>query len=335
MYTEICREFRAMNTDVIALVVAETSQSAVATAALARVEALFAKVEAALSRFRPTSELSTLNRSAGQRFAASPLLFEAVDRAVRAARETAGVFDPTVLGALVAAGYDRSFELLATSSAAAAPSPRPSAGTWREIELDRRHQTIRLPAGCGIDLGGIGKGWTVDRATELLSGFAGFAIDAGGDIFAGGTQKDGSPWSVGVADPDHPERDLLSFVVRDAAVATSSTARRRWQQAGRPQHHLIDPRTGQPAQSGVVSATVLAESVARAEVLAKVALILGPEDGLELLNSQPGATGLLVLPGGKTLLSNTLRTGSEPARTGGSPWPGEPTPPIQEARYVV
>ena len=302
---ETSRTFRAMNTDILVIVATPAEQCAQAETALSDVEALFAGVEAAVSRFRPESELSRLNRSAGRPFVASPLLFTLVAEALEAARATGGLFDPTILGALVAAGYDRSFELL--SLAHGAPTTRPAGGrahTWRDVCLDARSRTIILPPGSGLDLGGIGKGWAADRAARRLRLFGNYAVDAGGDISVGGVQGDGGPWAIGIEDPRHPGSDLAVIGVRDGAVATSTSARRRWSSAGKERHHLIDPRTGLPAESEVISATVTARSAARAEVLAKAALLLGPELGLRFLEEQPDAEGLLVLTGGETRVSS-------------------------------
>ncbi|MEA2641649.1 MAG: FAD:protein transferase [Chloroflexota bacterium] len=300
---EIERAWRAMNTDVVAIVNAPPGLVAAGERALSEVEQLFHDVEAALSRFRETSELSALNRAAGAPFNATPLLIGVVEAALEAARVTDGAFDPTILGVLVAAGYDRSFEQLVEPGPEPASTAATSRWSWRDVQIDHVAGTIELPAGCGLDLGGIGKGWTVDRAAERLAPFGSFAVDAGGDMSAGDSDRDGGPWTVGVENPLDPGQDLLELAVRDRAVATSTVARRRWQQAGAARHHLIDPRTGQPSDSGVLSVTVVADSVARAEVLAKAALILGPEDGRRLLDAQPDVEGLLVLENGSRIVS--------------------------------
>jgi thiamine biosynthesis lipoprotein len=309
MMAEVTRRFRAMNTDVLATIVIDAAgQQEAAAVALDELEQLFARVEACASRFRPESELSALNRSAGQPFAASPLLYALIEAALQAAVETGGIFDPTLLEALEQAGYDRSFEQLAASGAAPGPpGPRPASagalpGAWRAVRLDPATHTITLPSGCRIDLGGIGKGWTVDQACTLLRarGFRHFAVDAGGDLYAAGTTGDGTPWTVGVSDPANPERDLAILMLDGNGVATSTIARRRWYVGSELRHHLIDPRTRRPAASGIVSATVMAETVARAETLAKAALILGPKAGRALLDRLQVA-GLLVAAGGAVL----------------------------------
>lgn len=327
--------FRAMNTDV-QLVIDSRSEDEARIAAR-RVEAIFVETERTLSRFLPESELSALNRSAGRPFRASPLLLQAVTEALAAARETDGLFDPTVLNALLAAGYDRSFELLddgasetRTEDICEAPlpdprsferrvaipaglSPRPPVSlsprlpsSWRDVVADPGSSTITLPTNTSLDLGGIGKGWTVDRAANTLRHFGNFVVDAGGDIYAAGTQDNGAPWTVGVEDPADHSRDIAVLAVRDQAVVTSTTSRRRWVLHGQEQHHLIDPRTGRAADSGVISVTVIASSVARAETLAKAALLLGQREGTRFLEEH-GVQGILVLDGGQVKLTSSLQ----------------------------
>lgn len=291
------RSFRAMNTDIEAVIVAEPARSAEAAVALAGVEALFHEAEAILSRFRSESELSALNASAGRPFRASQLLFAVIADAVAAARATSGLFDPTILDALVAAGYDRSFELL-PEDRAGIPSPPGPLFTWQDIQLQPDTRTVLLPRGCRLDLGGIGKGWTLDRAAQRLRSFANFAVDAGGDLVLAGSPPGSGGWTVGVQDPLAPSRDLCQLELSDCAIATSTVARRHWLLGGRIQHHLIDPRTGRPSRSGALAATVIAGSAGSAETLAKAALLLGPSAGIHFLDRQPGVRGLVVLDGG-------------------------------------
>ena len=285
--------FRAMNTGVTLAIVCESARAGLADSALHTVQRTFELAETTLSRFLSDSELSQLNRAHGQPFRASSILFNVVADAVSAARMTDGWFDPTILGALISAGYDRSFELIREGVSAPARGYT-SVGAWRKIRMTEQASTITLPSNCGLDLGGIGKGWTVDQAVRSLRDFPSFAIDAGGDMYLGGQQVDGSPWTVGIEDPTCPERNILVLVVRDRAVATSSVTHRRWKVDEQTNHHLIDPRTGRPSDNGILSATVVSNSVARAEVLAKVALLRGPKKGVEFLNDQPDAEGILI-----------------------------------------
>jgi FAD:protein FMN transferase len=300
---EVSLSFRAMNTDVIGVVVVPEDRAPEARIALGQVQSLFAEAEATLSRFRPESDLSKLNRSAGAPYQGSAMLFNAVDLALRTARDSEGVFDPTILSALVGAGYDRSFEMLADRDPGAAEPAAPSVYTWRDVRLDYARRQIYLPAGCGIDLGGIGKGWTVDLARLLLWPFEHFVVDAGGDIYVAGTQADGQEWTIAVDDPRRPGSDLCVLRIRDRAVATSTVVRRHWLQGGAERHHLIDPRTGAPAVGDVLAATVVADTVARAESLAKVALILGRDAGTAYLSRQRGTAALLALANGEVALT--------------------------------
>jgi len=291
---EITRCFRAMNTDVRLVVCAPTVRLPEAARAADEVQGLFGRAEATLSRFIGDSELSRLNKSAGYPFKASPMLLEAVAASVRAARLSDGIFDPTILPCLLAAGYDASFERL-TAPHCNTPLPTPNHYDWNDIVLDPRTSTIYLPFGASLDLGGIAKGWTVDRAAERVNGFPGFAVDAGGDIVVGGAQADGQPWTIGIADPFSETNDLMMTELTGGAVCTSSTVRRRWTLGEVSRHHIIDPRTGEPAKSGVVAATVAAGTAAQAETIAKVAIILGEKEGMEFIQRQDGVEGLLVL----------------------------------------
>ena len=287
------RAFRAMGTDVELLAVgAEDLQ------VLAGVEDLVTRLDARWSRFRPGSELSALNAAAGRPVRLLPETFVVVEAAVEAWRRTGGRFDPTILAALSAAGYDRSFELVArdgpaTTSVTSVPG-------CSGIALQRDTGIVCLPPGVALDLGGIAKGHAADRAVAALlaAGVSGAAANLGGDVRAAGVPPGGDAWTVGVDDPHHPGRDLVVLALAEGAVATSSRTRRRWTRGGRAFHHIIDPWTGESARSGVSAAVVVAGEAIWAEVLAKVALIAGPDDGALLLEGF-GATGLLILDSGE------------------------------------
>ncbi len=227
------RRFRAMNTDVAAWLWAEPGPSDIW---LPEVEAFFAEVEAELSRFRPDSGLSRLNASAGlgpQKVSA--LLAEVLGLALDAQQHTNGIFDPAILAALVAAGYDRSFELLGVSDAhdlSAAGRLGGAPLSRSGIELNRVQGTVTLPQGVQIDLGGIAKGWTVDRAATLLGAWGPALVDAGGDIRSTAAPG-GEPWPVAVENPLRPDEDLAVVHLDGNAVATSSVMRRNWTAGGR------------------------------------------------------------------------------------------------------
>jgi thiamine biosynthesis lipoprotein len=290
------RCLRAMNTD-IRIIVRDPAHVDL----LSRAADLFPALEQRLSRFLPGSELSALNRRAGVRTPVSSELFEVLELAADMHDCTRGLFEPAVLGPLESAGYDRSFEEIE----ATAEAPVPAGGPRRSITeatLDPTDLSVTLPSGLRLDLGGIGKGYAVDRAARLLTPAGDLLVDAGGDIFASGDGPDGEGWLVAVAGQPRESNDLALVRLHDEALATSTTALRRWQRAGRWHNHLIDPRTGESVDNGVISASVLAPAAAEAEVLAKAALLLGPFEGVRLLEAH-GRAGVLVLDDGRLLSS--------------------------------
>jgi FAD:protein FMN transferase len=271
------------------------------------VEESFHYFENLLSRFRPDSELSRLNESQGLVFHATHDFFAVVEAALWAAQQTSGIYDPTILGYLEAAGYDCTFNAVANwrplfkganSFRSSTISNNLSVGElskfyYRHIQMDSFTQTISLPPGLRLDLGGIGKGWTVDRIVDLLYPRGHFLLNAGGDLYAYGSPGIEGGWDVHLAHPLIPDQDFASLKVDHHAVTTSTIARRRWSKDGNIQHHLIDPRTGLPAQTDVISASVVAGRAFPAEIYAKTALILGLEDGLSFLESIPEVEGVL------------------------------------------
>jgi thiamine biosynthesis lipoprotein len=284
-----------MNTDVKTVICTPESNRNEGQSSLRKARIMFQLLERTFSRFLPDSELALLNASAGSSFSATPLLFGVVEAALATARLTGGIFDPTLLPEIIAAGYDRSFEKLADSNPVNYPHPTKRNSTWQHIRLDPASLKIWLPEGCSLDLGGIAKGWSVDNVGEIFARFTGFALDAGGDIRLSGRQAGGAFWTVGIANPFDDRQDLMVIEMDSGCICTSTTMKRRWQKNGVWQHHLIDPRTGKPSDSGVVSATVISSSAVLAETIAKAALILGSEDGLRLIDQQTDTSGLLVL----------------------------------------
>jgi thiamine biosynthesis lipoprotein len=259
--------FLAMGTDVEVLAAPTLPDGAVG-----RVQGHFASMEAIFSRFIPDSELSCLNRAAGRPFAASQLFREVLNNAIAAARESNGLFDPLLLSEVKAAGYRESIDVVRGS--VQIPTAVSVHATFSDIRVCN-DGTVIIPEASGLDFGGFVKGWTVDHCAPLMADSGNWLINAGGDRLARGDGPDGGGWIVGVEDPFAPGNNLAVIRVRDAAIATSSTMRRRWTTQAGIAHHLIDPRTGLPAETDLVSVTVAANSVARAEVLAKQLLLFG------------------------------------------------------------
>jgi FAD:protein FMN transferase len=253
--------FAAMGTRVEALL--EAPPSSAARAALARVRAEFERLEQVFSRFRDDSELSRLN-SLGA-IDAGPDLRTVVELALAARERTAGRFDPTLHDAVVAAGYDRTFDEL-DEHAPAVPPPDPAAP--RDVSVSGRR--IRLGQGVRLDLGGIVKGYAADRCAALLAPLGPALVNAGGDLAVTGSRA-GGPWPVAVPLP----RGGLTLALTGGGMATSGRDRRRWRRAGVERHHLIDPATCRPAAEGPLTVTVTAPSATEAEVAAKAVFLAG------------------------------------------------------------
>ena len=255
---------------------------------------LIEDLESRWSRFRDDSEVCELNRRAGEWVPVSPATITLVRRAIEGWALTGGRFDPTVLGDVVRAGYDRSFpDVAALATDRTLPASPLGRGT-AAIEIDDEAGAVRLPAGVGFDPGGLGKGLAADLVAERISdeGAAGVLVNLGGDLRAIGVGPGGDDWTVEI-DPAATGEPLALVAVEEGAIATSTTLRRHWSTSTGEMHHLIDPSTGRPADNGVVAATVLSGRGWRAEVLAKAALLVGIDDGLALL-ADAGADGVLV-----------------------------------------
>jgi thiamine biosynthesis lipoprotein len=256
------------------------------TAAFRAVEDEFARLEDMLSRFRPDSELSRLNRNGS--IEASRELRELVALALAARQETGGRFDPTLHDAVVAAGYDRTFSELVDDGS---PTRRPSGGG----EVAIRGRRIELGRNAFLDLGGIAKGYAADHCAPLLAEHGPALVNAGGDLAVSGPRSDGGPWPVAVDVPS----GLLTVTLDNGGLATSGRDRRRWRRDGEERHHLIDPRTLRPGEGGPLSVTVAAASATAAEVLAK-ALFLA--DDAEREASRAGMAAVIVPDDGEPRL---------------------------------
>ena len=280
--------FRAMGTEIQLLVEDRLTREAARA-----VEALFSEWEETLSRFRPLSELSRLNASAGTPVRVGSILLEAVEAALEAARATGGLFDPTLRHELVRIGYDRSFEEIGQTHARVA-RPR-GGGAWRRIAVDRAAGVVTLPVGGELDLGGIAKGMAVDASLALLArlGVGAALVSAGGDLGVHGVPPGTGSWSVLVGgDSSGPAVQLVR-----GALATSGIARRHWMQGDVQRHHLVDPETGEPAASGLREVTVAAGTCRVAEAGATAAFVAGPRLGPDVLE-RLGLAGLLVTNAG-------------------------------------
>ena len=270
-------KFRAMNTEIILA----------AEGTLEKLQPGFEKTtrfihesEQKFTRFSSNSELSQLNNAAGAWFHASPDLLEVILLARTYVEQTRGLFDPSILEYLKQLGYDRSMELIRANAGAAfiypGPSPREHV-PFDEIIINPEESLISLPAGLSLDLGGIAKGWIAEQAACLLSEYSpACCVSAGGDMHMLGL-PDGLPgWQVDLEDPRNPGEILANLNLPSGGLATSSITKRTWKQGEKMRHHLIDPRSGEPAQTEWLSVTVIAAHTTQCEAFAKALLIAGP-----------------------------------------------------------
>ncbi|MGZ4168069.1 MAG: FAD:protein FMN transferase [Solirubrobacteraceae bacterium] len=250
-----------------------------------------------LSRFEADSELSALNRDPRRAVPASQLLRAAVAAGLWAARRSGGLVDPTLGGALEAAGYVTSMAdqtpASLTEALRWAPPRRPAApaanSPWTEMQVDDAAGLIVRSVGTKFDTGGTGKGLCADAVAHRLGGYGRFLVDCGGDIAVGGLGAQLRPFLIGVEHPLTGDR-VGSVAVRAGGIASSGLNVRIWRdRAGGYSHHLLDPRTGRSAWTGLVGATAVSpESALEAETLSKMALLSGPEGARRVLVKHGG-----------------------------------------------
>ncbi len=254
------------------------------------------RLEELFSRSIPESDVVAVNENAGQRpVQVSPEVLYVTEQAIEYARLSGGVFDPTVAPLTDLWGFfsDQQYRV---------PEPEEIDNTlelvdFSLVELDTEERTIYLPAsGMGLELGGIAKGFIVDRALEILieAGVENAYVNAG-DIGLLGTRPDGEPWRIGVRNP-RDERDMIAVLsLKNQAVDTSGDYERAFEEDGVKYHHILDAKTGMPAKE-LASVTVITDSTMKADVLSTVAFILGPEKGFSLIKDLEGVEGIFITP---------------------------------------
>ncbi len=277
--------FRAMNTDV-ALHLPLASHAEQLRFALAAADH-FAAVERQFSRFSSDSELALLNRSTS--LAVSAEMIALLSACRQHVADSSGIFDPTVGAALCAAGYDRSFAVGALDRDEA---PAPRVARFADLAFDEAARIVRRPPHVQLDFGGFLKARTADQAAVLAPGPV--LVDAGGDVVARGAGPDGTGWLIDIEDPTYAARTIATLRLRDRAVATTAANRRRWRAGSALAHHVIDPRSGLPAQLQLAQVSVVAATAEQADVAAKTVFVLGPHDGRRFLAARPELGAVLV-----------------------------------------
>lgn len=279
----------------------------------AKVESWVRYVENHISRFSVNSELFQLNQANGQPTLCSDLLWEILSVADGYYHQTNGLFNPYMGRTISELGYNQSFDKLPTSNGLASKHQPPSQNARKEVspilhplQMDAKAKRVTLDSRVAVDLGGIAKGWSVQKMREEMTnaGVTCGLLDAGGDMVIWGNE-DEQGWEVIIEDPFVSHQDLVVLrVIKEAGIATSNSWRRRW---GEGKHHIIDPRTHQPCQSDFVQTTIFAPDLTTAEVYAKCLLLLGSEEGIPWMSrTQSHLAYLAVKWDGSIVMSSNL-----------------------------
>jgi thiamine biosynthesis lipoprotein len=290
--------------------------------AIEAVMAEMRRIDDLMSHYKPESQLSQINQRANSEpVQVDKELFDLIKLSTSYSQITDGAFDITY--ASVGYLYDYRKHIHPTEAQIQAALP---AVNWRNMILDETHHTVRFGhPGMRIDLGGIGKGYAVDRGVAILKarGIEHAVVSAGGDSRLIGDHM-GRPWVIAIQHPDNPQKVVTRIPVSDTAVSTSGDYERYFDENGVRYHHIIDPRTGHSA-SQVRSATILAPTATQTDGMSKTAFVLGAERTLEIINRMPDFDAVFVNPDGKVLYSNGLRPpkprpgDAAPAATAASP----------------
>ncbi|MFT5435100.1 MAG: thiamine biosynthesis lipoprotein [Myxococcota bacterium] len=290
-----------MGTDVHFLVLAPQTARLESTLDAAIVE--IERVEAMFSTWRPETPLSQLNARAGETVALPDEALALIEQGLDMCQKTGGKFDVTFKGAA------RLWDFKAP--AATPPTPTAAKAAMSQVDctrvvVDRQAGTARLPKGMALGLGGIAKGYAVDRAAKVITdaGYRNFIVNAGGDLLARGTYE-GRLWQVGVRHPRKEGKNLARLPISGYAVATSGDYQRYFEHDGRRYHHILDPDTGYPA-TGCQSVTIIAKQAAMADALATGVFVMGPAAGLKLVNGLDGVEAMIVDAAGNLHTSSGL-----------------------------
>jgi FAD:protein FMN transferase len=258
------------------------------------------RLDRLLSHYKPDSPLSRLNREAAQApVRAEPGLFAFLEDCLRYSHESDGAFDVTVGPLMKAWGFFRGEGRLPREDEIVEVRARVG---YRHVRLDRAHGTVAFDRpGVELDLGGIGKGYAVDRATAVLRarGVEAALVSAGGSTTYGfGAPPGQAAWAVAVADPLHTTRTALTVELRDRAVSVSGSYEKSFEVGGVRYSHIMDPRTGRPVQ-GVLSVAVLAPTGTEGDALDNVLFVQGLGKARAALARHPGTAAYYFLPDGE------------------------------------
>lgn len=300
-------DFQAMGTDIyIEIVLDGDTSSAKAEIAIEKVKNVFYEYEKIFSRFRPDSELSKINRSIGEKIHVSDEMFEVLGLCLKFNEISQGYFDPRIIENLENIGYSKDFlnnDLNSKNNREIKIKDIPG-DLKKDLFLEPKKKTVLIKK--RIDTTGIAKGYTVDRAAELLrkEKISNFIIDAGGDMYAKGFNKYGGKWKIGIEGLDDKNAMLK---LKNEGIATSGISRKKWKMGGKKFHHLINPKRPRNFSWELESVTVIKEKTVEADGRAKVLFLMGGEKGLEFANRNNLKALFLCSGGEKYFLSEAIK----------------------------
>jgi thiamine biosynthesis lipoprotein len=272
-------------------------------AAIASVFDDMKRIDRLMSTWKEDTEISLVNREGGKHpVKISPELFKLLQVSVEYSELTHGAFDITY----ASVGYLYDFKKGVHPDQKAIDKALPGIN-WRHMVLDPKKTTVFFTRlGMRIDLGGIAKGYSVDRGIEILQkqGITRAMVNAGGDTRIIG-DRFGKPWVVGIRDPDHENKMFLRMPLSDTAFSTSGDYERYFDEDGKRFHHIIDPKTGDSARK-VRTVTVISGTATRTDALTKSVFIMGAEEGIAFINTLPDVDAVAVSPDGKVTYSKGL-----------------------------
>ena len=275
---------------------------------MSRAFAEMERLAGVLSEWRDDSEVGKLNLRPEQWVSVGPETFAVIARALEAGKASSGAFDITFQAMSDVWKFGSAAEAEPKVPTAAEIEQRRRLVDYRKVELDPQARAVRIPKGHKLGLGGIAKGYIVDRAADIMkkAGVRAFLVQAGGDLYGAGKKPDGSPWVSGVQDPRGPHEQFFATIeLTDHAFSTAGDYARSFVVGRRRYHHIIDPRTGYPAVASR-SVTVWADDATTADAIDDAVFILGPERGLKLVEATPGVGVVIVDKNNKVWISPRL-----------------------------
>lgn len=308
--TKVEVQDEAMGTSLhfIAYTSAQTDEAAT-RAAIAKAVAEMRRLEAVLSEWKPDSEIGQVNAHAGDWVQVGPEAAEVIERGLWAGKLSGGRFDITFQALSKVWKFGSAQEDKPKLPSRAEVERLRQLVDYRRVELDQAGHRVRIGKGQQMGLGGIAKGYIVDRAAKVLheSGVAGFLAQAGGDLYGSGRKPDGSPWVSGVQDPRGAQGEFFAVLeLTDHAFSTAGDYARAYVVHGKRYHHIIDPKTGYPA-TACRSVTIWAPDATTADGVDDAVFILGPEQGLKLVESLDGVGAVIVDAKNRVFISERVK----------------------------